>query len=153
MGDWAAIMATRTRRAWGQLVLADPQRRGVSGEVPDYLSDDLLTACHSEICLELGLPGSPLNETPYPHIFPQPPDLARLGLERDRTRADLWESDKGQFTTGWLYYLSEIALRRLQNRLLQSRHGDAAVDSDTKPVDFWESPPEIADFDAQLETW
>lgn len=60
--------------------------------------------------MELSLPGFGLQDLSYPSSFPSPP-LDDLG--DDSARA-------------WYYYLAEIALRRLANRILYNlfRHQD-----------------------------
>lgn len=52
--------------------------------------------------MELSLPGVGLQDLSYPLTFPSPP---LESLEEDGARA-------------WYYYLAEIALRRLANRIL-----------------------------------
>lgn len=52
--------------------------------------------------MELSLPGFGLQDLSYPSAFPSPPSE---NLEDEAARA-------------WYYYLAEIALRRLANRIL-----------------------------------
>jgi hypothetical protein len=52
--------------------------------------------------MELSLPGFGLQDLSYPTFFPSPPSES---LEHESARA-------------WYYYLAEIALRRLANRIL-----------------------------------
>ncbi|KAL3482169.1 hypothetical protein BJX99DRAFT_252883 [Aspergillus californicus] len=65
-----------------------------------------------ELCIELGLSGSSLNEMPYPHVYPSPPSL---GLSATRP-------GKEDLERGWFFYLAEIALRRIMNDALSSRY-------------------------------
>lgn len=74
--------------------------------LPDRLSHvsrtDVSAFPFSEVRIELSLPGFGLQDLSYPTSFPSPPSEH---LENDAARA-------------WYYYLAEIALRRLANRIL-----------------------------------
>ncbi|KPI42303.1 uncharacterized protein AB675_9796 [Cyphellophora attinorum] len=102
----------------------------------------------AELCIELGMAGSALQESPYPHTFPNPPHLAdMMANEWPQTLREA--TDRNYLMTGWFYYLGEIALKRLQNRVLDARHGGSSVDRLTPAR--WE---EIAsDLLTQLDDW
>jgi hypothetical protein len=92
--------------------------------------------------------GSALQESPYPHTFPNPPHLAdMMANEWPQTLREA--TDRNYLMTGWFYYLGEIALKRLQNRVLDARYGGSSAGR-LSPA-RWE---EIAsDLLTQLDDW
>ncbi|KAL3492150.1 hypothetical protein BJX62DRAFT_236587 [Aspergillus germanicus] len=69
-----------------------------------------------ELCTELGLSGSSLNEMPYPHVYPSPPGPGIL------TNLSTNRQGKDDLERSWFFYLAEIALRRIMNDALSSRY-------------------------------
>ncbi|KAI9930957.1 hypothetical protein ASPWEDRAFT_178829 [Aspergillus wentii DTO 134E9] len=82
------------------------ENKGLTGARHDRVSQESVywTCLKSEleVRMELSLPGFGLQDLSYPTSFPSPP---LENLEEDAARA-------------WYYYLAEIALRRLANRVL-----------------------------------
>ncbi len=65
---------------------------------------------YSELQLELNLPNSILEKVNFPYTFPHPPDFDQVALE-----------DGGQDEArSWFYYLAEIAIRHLLNRIIRT---------------------------------
>lgn len=55
---------------------------------------------------------------------------------------------------GWFYYLGEIALKRLQNRVLQHRFGsEPAQRPQEGPVENSDHLQDVREFDEQLDQW
>ncbi|CRG91074.1 hypothetical protein PISL3812_08122 [Talaromyces islandicus] len=80
-----------------------------------------------ELRLELNLPQKNDSELTYPNFFPTPPDQLKT---------------KDEVT--WYFYLSEIALQRLRNRVL-SYMGDQRCDPEMQNF--------ISDFEDQMDAW
>ena len=66
-----------------------------------------------------------------------------------------WEIDREHLRTGWFFYLGEIALKRLQNRILVYRYGDHSTRSSetTGPKQEADLSRSIREFDLQLQQW
>jgi hypothetical protein len=113
-----------------------------------------------ELRLEAGLPGSGINECRYPHIFPAPPsleqpNLSATGGESISFQGASFETDRAHLVTGWFFYLGEIALKRLGNRILLYRYGDQSDSSgrgseEENDLDLRRS---VLEFDLQLDQW
>lgn len=88
----------------------------------------------SEVRMELSLPGFGLHDLSYPSSFPSPPSD---DLEQDSARA-------------WYYYLAEIALRRLANRVLYHLFRNQDKGRFPRIMDMVES---TAAFEAQAADW
>lgn len=84
--------------------------------------------------MELSLPGFGLHDLSYPSSFPSPPSD---DLEQDSARA-------------WYYYLAEIALRRLANRVLYHLFRNQDKGRFPRIMDMVES---TAAFEAQAADW
>ncbi|OKP12151.1 hypothetical protein PENSUB_2311 [Penicillium subrubescens] len=122
------------------------------------LEDSLYWSClksEIEVRLELGLPGSGISGIQYPNIFPTVPSFdcsensAQLGQSPS-------EADRGFLVNGWLFYLGEIALKRMQYRVLTYRYdhsdggnGQVKNTSDRNSA-LWQS---VIEFDLQLQEW
>lgn len=114
-----------------------------------------------EIRLELGLPGSGINESQYPHIFPSPPsfgdvqEIETCSEEMLPLKSSPLESDRAHLETSWFFYLGEIAIRKLMNRILSSRYENGRVESgSTLEADIGlDLVSTIAEFDLQLQQW
>ncbi|KAL1965915.1 hypothetical protein VTN77DRAFT_5048 [Rasamsonia byssochlamydoides] len=87
-----------------------------------------------EVRMELSLPGFGLQDLSYPSSFPSPPSDT---LEQDSARA-------------WYYYLAEIALRRLANRILYHLFRNQEKGRFPRICDMVES---TAAFEAQAADW
>ncbi|KAH7399863.1 hypothetical protein BKA64DRAFT_642021 [Cadophora sp. MPI-SDFR-AT-0126] len=95
------------------------------------------TLCHIEMRGELPLPISALGTLDYPHLFPNPPEVCTPAAE---ARLGQWDSPSESYSPAvssslsrrqeslasysedqsWYYYLTEIALRRIGNRVLNT---------------------------------
>jgi hypothetical protein len=84
--------------------------------------------------MELSLPGFGSQDLSYPIFFPSPPSE---NLEQDAARA-------------WYYYLAEIALRRLANRILHHRFRHQENGRFPRVSEMIES---TGAFEAQAEDW
>lgn len=69
---------------------------------------------------EVDLPPTGLTKVDYPDVFPSPPG-GTPGLDED-TPASVVESSDAVFQRSWYYYLSEIASRRIGNRISHALH-------------------------------
>ncbi|KAJ5915452.1 hypothetical protein N7466_011385 [Penicillium verhagenii] len=81
---------------------------------------------HSEILSEIDLPSSGVSCSDYIDVFPNPPHSDASAVSStitttpgSRGRVDHSLSNHGQ-EQAWFYYLSEIALRRIGNRVLST---------------------------------
>lgn len=79
--------------------------------------------------MEMDLPSSGLAGAAYPHVFPTPPspggDAARMETDSGRPPPRGSEPDLEKI---WSYYLSELAVRKIANRIMNCfyRDGEAA---------------------------
>jgi hypothetical protein len=84
---------------------------------------------------ELPLPVSALGTIEYPHLFPNPPEVsspateAKLGHGESSgdsfspavsTPYSRRQESLASYSESWFYYLTEIALRRIGNRILNT---------------------------------
>lgn len=87
--------------------------------------------CNREIRRELNVSETCVWDLTYPVLFPTPPE----GL-------------KSQSEVTWYFYLAEIALRRLGNRILNYVYRYySSIDSDSNNEDA------ILDFESQADGW
>lgn len=93
--------------------------------------------------------GSALQDSPYPHTFPNPPHLADMAANGQGSQTLRETTDRNYLMTGWFYYLGEIALKRLQNRVLEAGYGDTC--SDQTSIEKWDR--HASGFYAQLDDW
>lgn len=100
--------------------------------VPHSQGDSLSNIfCNRELRLELNVSEKSVWDLTYPALFPSPPE----GL-------------KSQGEAMWFFYLAEIALRRLGNRILNYIYRyDSSVDSDSNIEDA------ILEFESQADGW
>jgi hypothetical protein len=105
----------------------------------------------------LGLPGSGITESRYPHIFPSPPNFEdpdpnlRVPLGESRSfQTPSFETDRAHLVTGWFFYLGEIALKRLMNRILLYRYRENSNSEEQNDSELRQS---VSEFDLQLEQW
>jgi hypothetical protein len=66
------------------------------------------------------LPPTGLAKVDYPDVFPSPP--GGTPEPEDNSPAKVWESSDPAFQQSWYYYLSEIASRRIGNRIIHALH-------------------------------
>ncbi|KAF7714749.1 Fungal Zn(2)-Cys(6) binuclear cluster domain-containing protein [Penicillium ucsense] len=98
------------------------------------LEDSLYWSClksEIELRLELGLPGSGISGIQYPNIFPPVPNFEHAETAAERNQDSPSDTDRGFLVKGWLFYLGEIALKRMQYRVLTYRydHSEALPNS------------------------
>lgn len=126
-----------------------------------------VTELHSEIRVELSLPESSIASMSYPDMFPSPPteehdDTAVLSPDDSLTTLSSSETfpPAGRRTTSfnnqnqqqsWYYYLSEIALRRIGNCLLNSFYKND--DYPGSGMTVLEMIIVATDFENQLSQW
>ncbi|KAH8590034.1 hypothetical protein B0O99DRAFT_635488 [Bisporella sp. PMI_857] len=138
------LMATlRPIEAWKMFVhaLACCQCFPTPTSSDTFQNDELLQSQESlywtcfkselELRLELGVGKPGISDFAYPHFFPSPP-----------------KSIKTQNQTAWYFYLAEIALRRLGNRILNYLYQyDPSRTSVIQAIDV------VSDFEQQAQTW
>lgn len=92
------------------------------------LEQSLYWSCFKSECeirVELPLPQSGIASIEYPHLFPSPPSHSRNTLHSsemlpaDRGLMDDSDKDLNE-EKSWYYYLTEVALRRISNRILST---------------------------------
>ena len=93
--------------------------------------------------------GSALQESPYPHTFPNPPHVADMVAYGHSWQSPREAIDRNYLMTGWFYYLGEIALKRLQNRVLEARYGE--ISANHSPIERWDQ--HACGFLGQLDDW
>lgn len=115
-----------------------------------------LTLSLSELRLELGLPGSGISGVQYPNIFPSVPHFDGSETSAQSGQTSPSDADRGFLVNGWLFYLGEIALKRMQYRVLNYRydHSDGRNGRKENGADgnsaLWHS---VVEFDLQLQQW
>jgi hypothetical protein len=95
----------------------------------------------SELSFELSLPNSILESIDYPYTFPSPPNL-----DSDDSDNEARESER----RSWYYYLAEIAIRHLFNRVLSSRLGRPILPT-VESINA--ALTELAMYEIQLQEW
>ena len=83
--------------------------------------------------LELNPPGFRILDLWYPNKFPDPPKYTITGSDRS-----------------WFFYLAEIALRRLANRILAFVAEDCLTDN---PKDVEKAHISAAEFEQEANDW
>ena len=98
---------------------------------------------------EINLPPTGLVQVDYPDVFPSPPGDSPEPEEPGRTRAV--GHLEHIFQRSWYYYLSEIASRRIANRITHALH--------MEPPEAWLTTPSrklqriAEELDAQILQW
>jgi hypothetical protein len=111
----------------------------------------------SEIRTEICLPPSGLAKVAYPDVFPTPPGASpQPGEESSTGRADCISESSGilldpELENSWSYYLSDIAVRRIGNRLMNSFYKEDESTWLSIPVDRLMRVAE--ELEAQLTQW
>lgn len=126
-----------------------------------------------EIRVELPLPQSAIAEYEYPALFPTPPTLSEE-YPKQRNQMSDWTSSEHMARSpdanpprlsgvgvcnhitnlfneeqSWYYYLTEVALRRIGNRVLNSFYReDFSTWSNIKPL-----IPIALEFESQIDAW
>ncbi|KAL3450803.1 hypothetical protein BJX65DRAFT_270142 [Aspergillus insuetus] len=159
----------------GQLALQ--QRRGLDdqplGSDNRRLEQCLYWTCFKSECefrLELDLPVSVLSTLAYPYMFPSPPtpdnpiepsqENGNLSILSSPLSSSSFQQGCQTFTystlqeaeeQSWYYYLSEIALRRVGNRVSHYFYQD---DNNTwSQMNIYETSAIVEDLEQQLESW
>ena len=92
----------------------------------DRLEQSLYWSCFKSECefrVELPLPQTELADLEHPHMFPTPPSPSTEGIQPlTYSEASLAWNNQKQITEemSWYYYLTELALRRMGNRILNT---------------------------------
>lgn len=126
-----------------------------------HLEQRLYWSCYKSECefrVELPLPNGILADLEYPDMHPSPPDTSSPGGGMVLTGGSSYVSSTHQQLgtmyrqeQSWLYYLTEITLRRLANRILNAFY--------TEDSSSWtdESVPRMVEvakeFEIQLQDW
>lgn len=125
------------------------------------LEQSLYWSCFKSECeirVELALPQSAIASMEYPHLFPSPPshsrDVSVTGLHGDEMlsaeRGVGHDSDKVlNEEKSWYYYLTEVALRRISNRILNTFYSQ----DHTKWKDILPLIPIAKEFESQILVW
>lgn len=128
----------------------------------------------SEFRVELPLPQSELSNYTHPSLFPSPPspaagEVEEAGLSRiysngstadnalGRVRSRAEEADDLRMHArllcneeeSWYYYLTEIALRRIGNRIINAFFGDKSISWNN----VQELLPIAVEYDTQVTAW
>ena len=153
----------------------EAEQQGAS--IAQRLEQSLYWSCFKsevEIRVELPLPQSAIAEYEYPALFPTPPTLSdEYPKHQDQT--SIWTSSEyvtrtpDEHTTpglsglgvcnhitklfneeqSWYYYLTEVALRRIGNRVLNSFYREEPFTwSNIKPL-----IPIALEFESQIDAW
>ncbi|KAL2865315.1 uncharacterized protein BJX67DRAFT_389519 [Aspergillus lucknowensis] len=109
-----------------------PDRTGTEGEWSP--KQRIYWTCFKselELRLELNLPQKSDWDLTYPTFFPTPPNELRTKDE-----------------AAWYYYLAEIALRRLGNRILSHLYQSDMASTHESSIEY-----AVADFEEQMDSW
>ena len=101
------------------------------GRSEAYLDANNLLLAHRELRLELNPSQKDVWDLTYPAFFPSPPEALKMKDE-----------------TAWYFYLAEIALMRLKNRILRCLYRSDAAPSPESRMEY-----AILDFEEQIEVW
>lgn len=124
------------------------------------LEQSLYWSCFKSECeirVELPLPQSGIASIEYPHLFPSPPSHSRNSSGRTLHGSEMLsdpglmqDSDKDlNEERSWYYYLTEVALRRISNRILSTFYRQDHTD--------WKNIlpliPIAKEFESQILVW
>jgi hypothetical protein len=110
--------------------------------------------------MEICLPPSGLGKVAYPDVFPTPPTgspgpaetLSDANVATDHERSSSQSmSSASLLEKSWCYYLSDIAVRRIANRLVNAFYQDSASSWLSIPVERLSRVAE--ELDLQLTQW
>ncbi|KAI5462773.1 hypothetical protein BGZ63DRAFT_379677 [Mariannaea sp. PMI_226] len=99
------------------------------GSAKRYVEESLYWSClksEMEVRFELNLPGSGLDRFNYQNVYPSPPIHEHLKMDGGKSPEDSMassagrspensETDRYHLEIGWLYYLAEIASKRIRS--------------------------------------
>lgn len=106
-----------------QTYLATPSRHTVNEDSSKQLEQRLYWSCLKSECEmrdEVDLPPTGLAKVEYPDIFPSPPNGSQECQQVSRPESPTTGESLLQYS--WYYYLSEIACRRIANRISNALH-------------------------------
>ncbi|RFU78606.1 dna glycosylase [Trichoderma arundinaceum] len=124
-----------------------------------YVEESLYWGClksEIEIRFELCLPGSGLDRFDYPNVYPSPPVKYHMGTDSSAdncptTAPFISTSHKDRYSVeiGWLYYLAEIATKRIRSNVWVESYSMPAGHSD------WVNQllKRVGEFDWQIKEW
>ena len=132
-----------------------------------FLTRDLSLTRTSEMRVTLSLPLSGLGDLEYPYLFPSPPTPSSpVQLPTDVVHAPTPLSNASQGSSAsptilltspkaeeisWFYYLGEIAIRRIENRIINAFYQEDSSSWSHMNVD--DMAAAAADFERQLQNW
>jgi hypothetical protein len=108
--------------------------------------------------MEICLPPSGLGKVAYPDVFPTPPigspgpaeHLNDVAMDHERSSSQSMSS-ASLLEKSWCYYLSDIAVRRIANRLVNAFYQDSASSWLSMPIERMSRVAE--ELDLQLTQW
>ncbi|KFY47771.1 hypothetical protein V496_10463 [Pseudogymnoascus sp. VKM F-4515 (FW-2607)] len=125
------------------------------------LEQSLYWSCFKSECeirVELPLPQSGIASIEYPHLFPSPPSHSRNSSGRTLHGSEMLSTDPGSMhdsdkdqneEKSWYYYLTEVALRRISNRILSTFYRQ----DHTNWNDILPLIPIAKEFESQILVW
>ncbi|KAH8901557.1 hypothetical protein GQ53DRAFT_707923 [Thozetella sp. PMI_491] len=125
----------------------------------------LYWSCYKSECelrTEMDLPNSSLADLDYPDMYPSPPDPDASGTSANagspvvegstgQTRPRRMMTDKASREESWFYYLTEITLRRIGNRIINAFYSNSLADWNEEAIPSMAK--EVEEFERQLEEW
>ncbi|KAH8734252.1 hypothetical protein BGZ61DRAFT_341832 [Ilyonectria robusta] len=127
------------------------------------LEQRLYWSCYKSECelrAEIELPNSSLADFHYPDMYPSPPDVPSEAPHGEATfQSGLQRSSGGRRSLGshrqheqsWFYYLTEITLRRIVNRVLNILYSDDHQSWTDETVPYMIKA--ASEFEQQLDEW
>jgi hypothetical protein len=133
------------------------------GSTQRRLEQSLYWSCFKSECeirVELPLPQSAIADFEYPHMFPSPPSPSNFAPELSQSPsyglnatspADVNRSYTKRWNEelSWYYYLTEVALRRISNRIINAFYRRER----TSWLDIGPLIPMAEEFEAQISSW
>ncbi|OBT72838.1 hypothetical protein VF21_08307 [Pseudogymnoascus sp. 05NY08] len=125
------------------------------------LEQSLYWSCFKSECeirVELPLPQSGIASIEYPHLFPSPPSHSRNSSGRTLHGSEMLSADPGLMhdsdkdlneEKSWYYYLTEVALRRISNRILSTFYRQ----DHTNWTNILPLIPIAKEFESQILVW
>ncbi|OBT86994.1 hypothetical protein VE02_04598 [Pseudogymnoascus sp. 03VT05] len=125
------------------------------------LEQSLYWSCFKSECeirVELPLPQSGIASIEYPHLFPSPPSHSRNSTGRTLHGSEILSADPGLMhdsdkdlneEKSWYYYLTEVALRRISNRILSTFYRQ----DHTNWTNILPLIPIAKEFESQILVW
>jgi hypothetical protein len=126
-------------------------------------SRNKLTHVVRELRFELNLPGAGLNEIQYPHLFPSPPIGIHHASISEEMEGAYWPSpqswtnsnDQQYLELGWLFYLAEIALKRIVHNVISwlCKPKSAIISGDGRKGDDYDLAIGAIEFETRIQDW